>query len=268
MPQSPLANPLRILSLSLGLLCVPAIAVAAQPDAVVRAQTLIDVNPLLSGYGLRVVSGDGPLRLEGSVADASDRALAAALATLVAEGAGIDNALDLDGTVPKAPGGLFGDDEDLTIAARLRQTLKWQTDTAGLDIEVDVDGGAVHLNGNVGTTAEKDRVVALAGTTEGVDRVFSYISVDPDLIPAIRDRQAELAGVHHSDRWISSRLLRLLRYDTTVNAHSIEVEALEGKVILSGTVTSSAERSVAEALAGRVPGVTAVDSRLIIDRPR
>jgi osmotically-inducible protein OsmY len=61
--------------------------------------------------------------------------------------------------------------------------------------------------------------------------------------------------------------LRLLRFDTTVNAHSIEVEALEGKVILSGTVTSSAERGVAEALAERVPGVTAVDSRLIIERP-
>ena len=83
-----------------------------------------------------------------------------------------------------------------------------------------------------------------------------------------RDRQAEFAGVHHSDRWISSRLLRLLRFDTTVNAHSIAVKALTGKVILSGAVTSSAERSVAETLARRLPGVTEVDSRLIIERPR
>ena len=265
MPQFPLVNPLLILSLSLGL---PAAAVAAQTDTAVRAQTLIDVNPLLSGYDIHVVPGDGKLRLEGSVADTSDRMLAVALAALVADGAGIDNALDLEAPVPKAPGELFGDDEDLTTAARLRQTLKWQTDTAGLDIDVDVDGGAVHLNGNVGTTAEKARVVALAATTEGVDHVFSYISVDPDLIPAIRDHHAELAGARRSDRWISSRLLRLLRFDTTVNAHSIEVETLEGKVTLSGTVTSSAERSVAETLAGRVPGVTAVDSRLIIERPR
>ena len=42
---------------------------------------------------------------------------------------------------------------------------------------------------------------------------------------------------------------------------------MAGKVILSGTVTSSAERSVAESLAERVPGVAAVDSRLIIERP-
>jgi hypothetical protein len=38
-------------------------------------------------------------------------------------------------------------------------------------------------------------------------------------------------------------------------------------VILGGTVTSSAERSIAETLAGQVPGDGVVDSRLIIDRP-
>ena len=266
MRQSARINLRSFLPLLLALLCLPA-AVAALPEVAVRAQTLIDVNPLLSGYGIRVVGEDRRLRLQGSVADASDRELATALCALVADGAAIDNELDLAAAVPSAPGGLFGDDEDLTTAAMLRQTLEWQTDTAGLDIKVDVDGGSVRLNGNVGTTAERDRVVALAGTTEGVDRVFSYISTDPGLIPAIRDRQAKLAGVHRPDNWISSRLSRLLRFDTTVNAHSIEVQALEGKVILSGTVTSSAERSVAETLAERVPGVTAVDSRLIIERP-
>jgi len=264
MLQSPFAGTAMILFLLQGL---PAAAVAVQPNAAVRAQTLIDTNPLLSGYGIHVVHADGRLRLEGSVADASDRKLATALAALVADGAGIDIALDLGAAVPEVPGGLFDDVEDLTTAARLRQTLNWQTDTRGLDIDVDVDGGAVHLKGNVGTTAEKARVVALAATTEGVARVFSYINVDPELIPAIRDREAGLAQVHRSDRWISSRLRRLLRFDTTVNAHNIEVQALGGKVALSGSVASSAERSVAETLAERVPGVTAVDSRLVIQRP-
>ena len=80
--------------------------------------------------------------------------------------------------------------------------------------------------------------------------------------------QENMRAICDAKKRIGSRVLRLLRFDTTVNAHSIEVETLEGKVILSGTVTSSAERNVAETLAGRVPGVTAVDSRLIIERPR
>jgi osmotically-inducible protein OsmY len=105
-----------------------------------------------------------------------------------------------------------------------------------------------------GSSSQSARVTPLAATTEGVDRVFSYISVDPDLIPADRPRKDEFAGAHHADRWISSRLLRLLRFDTTVNAHSIEVEALEAKAILSGTVTSSAERSVAGTTAAQIAG--------------
>lgn len=243
-------------------------AVAAAPAAEARAQTLIDLNPILSGYEIQVRASDAGLRLEGTVADAAEQALAAALTALVADGAEIDNALGLDADLPDAPGPLFVADEDATIATRLQQTLRWQKDTAGLGIEVEVNRGEVRLNGEVGTTATKDRVAALAATTEGVDAVFNYISVDPADIPAIREQQARLADVERADAWIASRLRRLLQFDTTVNAHSIEVEARDGTAILSGAVTSSAERSVAEGLAANLPGVREVDSRLVIERPR
>jgi len=93
----------------------------------------------------------------------------------VADSAEIDNALSQDADVLGGPASLFGDEQDLTTTARLHQTLKWQTDTAALKDEIDVDGGAVHMSGEVGTTAEKDRVAALAATTEGVAQVLDYI---------------------------------------------------------------------------------------------
>jgi osmotically-inducible protein OsmY len=243
-------------------------AAAAAPGSEARAQTLIDLNPVLSGYDIRVRASDAGLRLEGSVADVAERQLAEALTALVAGGAEIQNALGLEADLPDAPGPLFVADEDATIATRLRQTLRWQKDTAGLGIEVEVNRGEVRLNGQVGTTATKDRVATLAATTEGVDAVFNYISVDPANIPAIRERQARVADVEHADAWIASRLRRLLQFDTTVNAHTIEVEARDGTAILSGAVTSSAERNVAEGLATNLPGVREVDSRLVIERPR
>lgn len=190
-------------------------AVAAEPGTETRAQTLIDLNPILSGYEIQVRAGDAGLRLEGSVADAAEQQLAEALTALVAGGAEIENALDLEADLPDAPEPLFVSDEDATIATRLRQTLRWQKDTAGLDIEVEVNRGEVRLNGEVGTTATKDRVAALAATTEGVDAVFNYISVDPADIPAIREQQAKLADVKRADVWIASRLRRLLQFDTT-----------------------------------------------------
>jgi osmotically-inducible protein OsmY len=264
----------RRVGLSLASVCL-AVALAqapalgqAQTSVDVQAQTLIETNPLLSGYAIRVVDDAGQLRLEGSVATPSERTLAEALVGLVAGGTELDNAISVDAELPDSPSRLYTDQEDLTTAARLRQTLSWQRDTAGLGIEVEVNRGAVRLNGEVGTTATKDRVAALAATTEGVDEVFNYISVDPSRIPTIREQQERLAAVERSDAWIASRLRRLLRFDTTVNAHSIEVDARDGTVILSGAVTSSAERKVAEALAADVPGVKGIDSRLIIERPR
>ncbi|NBC46701.1 MAG: BON domain-containing protein [Gammaproteobacteria bacterium] len=249
-------------------LLMPLDAAQSQSAVDVRAQTLIETNSLLSGYDLRLAHEDGRLRLEGAVADPSERELAQALAALVAGDSDLDNVISVDAELPDAPSRLYTDQEDLTTAARLRQTLSWQKDTAGLGVEVEVSRGAARLNGEVGTTATKDRIAALAATTEGVDEVFNYISVDPARIPEIREQQAQLAAVERTDAWIASRLRRLLRFDTTVNAHSIEVEAREGAAILSGAVTSSAERKVAEALAADVPGVQEVDSRLIIERPR
>jgi len=267
MSQSRLAR-LAATAAAVSLLSSVAATAMAQTNPQARAQTLIDVNPLLSGHEIRVAAADSGLRLEGSVADTAEQRLAEALTALVAEGAEIDNALTVGADLPDSSGSLFQEDEDQTTAARLRQTLSWQQDTAGLDIELEVNRGEVRLNGEVGTTATKDRIASLAATTEGVDAVFNYISVDPANIPAIRELQAELERADRPDAWIASRVRRLLQFDTTVNAHSIEVDARDGTAILSGAVTSSAERKVAEDLAATVPGVRDLDSRLVIERPR
>jgi osmotically-inducible protein OsmY len=267
MSQSRFAR-LAATAAAVSLLSSVAATAMAQTGAEARAQTLIDVNPLLSGHDIRVVSGASGLRLEGAVADAAEQRLAEALTAMVAEGAEIDNALSLGADLPDTVGSMFQEDEDQTTAARLRQTLSWQKDTAGLEIAVEVNRGEVRLNGEVGTTATKDRIATLAATTAGVDAVFNYISVDPANIPAIRELQAETEAAERPDTWIANRLRRLLQFDTTVNAQSIEVEAREGTAILSGAVTSSAERKVAEDLATNVPGVRDLDSRLVIERPR
>jgi osmotically-inducible protein OsmY len=258
---------LALLSLCM-LLSMPMIAPAADSSAAIRAQTLIETNSLLSGYSISVLDEAAGLRLEGAVADPSERALAADLAALIDGSGEIDNAIRVDADLPSTMGRLYTADKDLTTLARLRQTLSWQKDTAGLGIAVEVNRGEVRLNGDVGTTTTKDRIAALAKTTEGVDEVFNYISVDPARIPAIREQQRAAAEAEHSDDWIAARLRRLLRFDTTVNSHSIDLEVREGRVILSGSVTSSAERKVAESLAEGVPGVRGIESRLIIDRPR
>jgi osmotically-inducible protein OsmY len=82
-----------------------------------------------------------------------------------------------------------------------------------------------------------------------------------------RERQTAAGEVERSDTWIADRVNTVLSYDTTVNARSIEVISNDGVVLLRGTVTSLAERQVAEALAGDILGVREVESLLSFERP-
>lgn len=59
---------------------------------------------------------------------------------------------------------------------------------------------------------------------------------------------------------------RLYRYDPLrVNFHLIRVDAVDGRVVLSGVVPSTAMKRMAEMLARAVPGVREVRNELISD---
>lgn len=232
-----------------------------------RVETIIALNQHLSGYAIQILLRDGRLRIEGSVPSAIERTLAEDLAKLVANGMPVDNALDLDAPFAQRPGPLTARVEDLDVATRIRERLEWQSSMSGLEVAVEVDGGIARLQGRVGSAGASDRVATLVGTTEGVREVFNYINVDPDVLTEERERQAALAEVKRSDTWIANRLEAVLRYDTTVNAGSMEVSSNDGVVLLRGSVTSLAERQVAEALAGDILGVREVEALLSFDRP-
>lgn len=232
-----------------------------------QAQMLMRINPLLDGYEIRVIPFPDKWRLEGAVANAIEADLARELAKLMAtDETKIVDALERDAAMAADERTLRDDIRDRTTAARLRQRLRWQTRNSPLDVSVEVDKGMVRLHGQVGTTATKDRLAAMAASTIGVDEVFSYMSVDPALIPKEREAQRRAETENAEDAWIQARLRRLLASDTRVNARAIDMAVENGRVTLSGSVSSVAERNVAETLAEYTPGVRELDSRLVIDR--
>ncbi len=263
MRKSPLAA-----AFLFGVISLPVSAeLAASAETAAKAQILIDVNPLLGGYDIKVQTSDAGLRLAGAVANEIDADLAKALARLVVEDdLEVVSDLSLDAPMPETSSGLITQIQDRTTAARLQQRLRWQVSNMPLDVQVEVDRGVVRLRGQVGASASKDRIAAMAESTEGVNEVFNYISVDPGLIAGEREQEGRAQQLERGDDWIANRLRALLQSDTTVNDRAIEIKVREGVVTLSGSVTSSAERSVAETIAGDMPGVREIDSRLIIER--
>ncbi|NBC48429.1 MAG: BON domain-containing protein [Gammaproteobacteria bacterium] len=256
---------------ALGAVSLSAIAEqAATAETAARAQVLIKINPLLGGYEIEAQPSAAGLRLEGAVANEIEVELALQLAELIAEqeDSEAESALRLDAPMPETEteSGLITAVQDLTTAARLRQRLRWQVSNIPLDVDVEVERGVVRLHGQVGTSATKDRLAAMAQNTEGVDEVFNYLSIDPALITDEREQQGRAEQVERDDAWIKSRLRALLQSDTTVNDRAIEIVVEDAVVTLSGSVTSSAERRVAEKIAADLSGVEEVDSRLVIER--
>ncbi|HTH95674.1 MAG TPA: BON domain-containing protein [Rhodocyclaceae bacterium] len=77
-------------------------------------------------------------------------------------------------------------------------------------------------------------------------------------------RDQSTVGEYVDDATITTQVKAKFAEDKTVDATSISVETLRGTVQLSGFAKSSAERSQAGVLAGRVKGVKAVVNDIVI----
>jgi osmotically-inducible protein OsmY len=69
-----------------------------------------------------------------------------------------------------------------------------------------------------------------------------------------------------TDDQIHDAVLRRLASDTTVKGGGIDVEVAQGVVTLIGKVKTEKQKSRAEALTGRVKGVSKVVNKLIVDK--
>jgi osmotically-inducible protein OsmY len=76
-----------------------------------------------------------------------------------------------------------------------------------------------------------------------------------------------MAVATRSAEEIRSDVMEQLAWDTRVDSSSIEVDVVDGTVILSGTVPTYPDRNQAQTDALQVPGVAGVDNRLIVSFP-
>ena len=137
---------------------------------------------------------------------------------------------------------------DAEIAQRVSDVLDWDAMIPRERVSVTVENGVVKLSGEVDWHYQKVRAHKCAAKISGVIRVANLItikaSVDTgevkDLIRQAFERQADL------------------------DATRIQVRADGDRVILSGSVSSWAERQVAERTAWAAPGVSQLEDNLVI----
>ncbi|MDN3638565.1 BON domain-containing protein [Simiduia curdlanivorans] len=147
---------------------------------------------------------------------------------------------------------------DAWLDGKSEATLLLSPNLNNFTIDTLVKNGEVTLRGNVDSEIHKHLAEELVLSVEGVTSVNNQLKVAPDTYAtdAILDEMQNTK----TESLVKARLLM----DTEVSGTSIEVEVNQGAVILSGTVSSSAERELAQAIAENTSDVEKVINNLQI----
>jgi hyperosmotically inducible periplasmic protein len=142
------------------------------------------------------------------------------------------------------------------------------------NINVDTRDHIVTLTGTVQSAAEEAKALQIARSTKGVTDVVDNIVIAPSTEPgaAPTTGQADTsigtaAAEALTDAGITTKVKTTLLADPDVSGLRIDVDTRDGVVTLTGTVNSSAEKTRALDLAGKVDHVKRVEDKLTV-RPR
>jgi len=140
---------------------------------------------------------------------------------------------------------------DTEIADAVLAALKWHSAVQEEKIRIKVEDGVVTLEGEVDWNYQRENAKAAISNLIGVKLVLNLIAVKPKVKPAD----------------ISQGIRSALTRSAISDAAKIEVDVKGSKVVLKGIVRSFAEKEDAEAAAWAAPGVTSLESNLVVAEP-
>jgi osmotically-inducible protein OsmY len=137
---------------------------------------------------------------------------------------------------------------DPEIANAIATALGLELGNAADNIRISVQNGTVTLEGVVESRSQRRRASEIAARTRDVIAVSNELEVHPGP-----------AGIT-----VKRRIEDTFRRNAEIDANNIEVETVDGRVVLSGAVRSWVERQEAEQVARQTPGVSAVENHIVV----
>ncbi|KJS04972.1 MAG: transporter [Gammaproteobacteria bacterium BRH_c0] len=226
--------------------------------------TALAINRHLNPFKIDVDVESGTATLSGTVETDIDRDLAEQVALGIDGVEKVDNRLKVDADVERRTSGeptLSSRFSDATLTATVKSKLLWNRHTEGLDINVTTQNGVVTLEGEASNSAASELAERLAEDTDGVRDVRNKLRVSATDTTAANAQDAlDDAGEAISDAWITSKVKSSFLLSSNLDGLDIKVETRDGKVTLTGTVQSSAEKALAVETAENLRGVKDVNA--------
>lgn len=132
------------------------------------------------------------------------------------------------------------------------------------DLKVSVNDGKATLTGTVEEDVNKDLAKQIALGVKGITSVDNQIEVRADYTPAKRSTTDRDFGEVVDDASITSAVKSKLVWSRNTDGMSTDVDTNRGKVRLTGTADTAAEKDLAGRLAANTKGVVSVDNQLVV----
>ena len=197
-------------------------------------------EPSLSAEKIGVSVNDGVVTLSGFVPSYAEKYSAERAAFRVAGVKAVAEEIQVS-----LPGSSIKTDAEIARAAL--DALAWNVNVPA-SVRVAVEGGRVILRGEVEWAFQRDAATDAIRTLTGVIGITNHLAIRP--------------RVQSTD--VKSRIEQALLRRAETDCQKVRVETEGSRVILSGEVSSNAERQDATAAAWSAPGVTDVQCQLKI----
>lgn len=151
---------------------------------------------------------------------------------------------------------------DAYITGRLITAYALSDHLKSSDIHVDVEQRKAILSGEVGNEIQRDLALEIARGIEGLDEVESTLQIVERKQDGNNTAAADGFTQHFNNASIKARVKTRLLWNSNVSGLSIDVEADQGEVVLSGAVESREQAALAVAITENTEGVETVVDEL------